>query len=119
MSDRRTRHSFLAIFRVRQEPPGLGIPMTVSISGQPGSEQRISVTETTSPASRLRSSRVHRLMRRAQSAPSPLRVRVRMDLPDGLGLIGMSGIIRREGFTASGFGVGFFKIGDASRRGFG
>jgi hypothetical protein len=40
-------------------------------------------------------------------------------LPDGPGLIGMSGIIRREGFTASGFGAGFFKIGDASRRGFG
>ena len=117
MSDRRTRHSFLAIFRIRQKPPGLGIPMTVSISGQPGSEQRISVTETTSPASRLRRSRVHRLMRRAQSAFGP--VRVRMDLPDGPGLIGMSGIIRTEGFTGSGFGAGFFKIGDASRRGFG
>ena len=117
MSDRRTRHSFLAIFRVRQEPPGLGIPMTVSISGQPGSEQRISVTETTSPASRPRRSRVHRLMRRAQSALGP--VRVRMDLPNRPWPIGMSGIIRTEGFTGSGFGAGFFKIGDASRRGFG
>ena len=117
MSDRRTRHSFLAIFRVRQEPPGLGIPMTVSISGQPGSEQRISVTETTSPASRPRRSRVHRLMRRAHSALGP--VRVRLDLPNGPWPIGMSGIIRTEGFTRSGFGAGFFKIGDASRRGFG